>query len=144
MTGKRKYVEKVLGQKVDALQVLSNGMAMRACTVKYGVSLGNWNKNNDKIIASISQNQAPTQKRSSWVIGDGKLVDERVYEWFASARSRNIPVSGRILQEKALKVAEGIGMNDFKASNGWLEAFRKRHNIRFRMLSGESTGMDQQ
>jgi hypothetical protein len=29
MTGKRKYVEKTSGQKVDALQDLSNGMSMR-------------------------------------------------------------------------------------------------------------------
>ena len=28
MTGKKKYVEKTLGQKVDALLDLSNGMAM--------------------------------------------------------------------------------------------------------------------
>ena len=28
MTRKRKYIEKTLGQKVDALQDLSNGMAM--------------------------------------------------------------------------------------------------------------------
>ena len=78
------------------------------------------------------------------VIGDGKLVDEWVYEWFAGARSRNIHVYGRILQEKALKVAGGIRMNDFRASNGWLEAFCKRHNVWFRMLLGERIGMDQQ
>ena len=52
----------------------------------------------------------PPKKRLTRVIGDGKLVDERVYEWFASACSRNILVSGRILQEKALKVAEGPGV----------------------------------
>jgi hypothetical protein len=32
----------------------------------------------------------------------------------------------------------------FRASNSWLEAFRKRHNVRFRMLLGERMGMDQQ
>ena len=34
--------------------------------------------------------------RACGVIGDGKLIDERVYEWFAGARSRNIHVYGRI------------------------------------------------
>jgi hypothetical protein len=46
-------------------------------------------------------------------------------------------------QTKALQVATSIGLNDFKASNGWLEAFRKHHCIQFRLLSGESTGMDE-
>jgi hypothetical protein len=33
------------------------------------------------------------------------------------------------LQTKTLQVAASIGLNDFKASNGWLEVFRKRHYI---------------
>ena len=33
-------------------------------------------------------------------------------------------------------------MDKFKASNGWLESFRKRHNILFRTLSGESAQLD--
>jgi hypothetical protein len=40
-------------------------------------------------------------------------------------------------------VAANIGLNDFKASNGWLEAFYKRHCIQFHLLSGESAGMDE-
>jgi hypothetical protein len=47
------------------------------------------------------------------------------------------------LQTKALQVAANIGLNDFRASNGWLEAFRKRHYIQFRLLSRESAGMDE-
>jgi hypothetical protein len=35
-----------------------------------------------------------------------------------------------------------IGLNDIRAWNDWLEAFRKRHCIQFRLLSGESAGMD--
>jgi hypothetical protein len=47
------------------------------------------------------------------------------------------------LQTKALQVAASIGLNDFRASNGWLEAFHKHHCIQFRLLSRESAGMDQ-
>jgi len=66
---------------------------------------------------------------------NGKVIDERIYKWFANARCRNIPIFGPILQTKALQVATSIGLNDFRASNGWLEVFRKRHYIQFRLLS---------
>jgi hypothetical protein len=46
------------------------------------------------------------------------------------------------LQTKALQVAANIGLNDFRASNGWLEAFRKRHCIQICLLFRESAGMD--
>jgi hypothetical protein len=42
------------------------------------------------------------------------------------------------LQTKALQVAANIGLSEFRASNGWLEAFRKRHCIQFHLLSGET------
>jgi hypothetical protein len=47
------------------------------------------------------------------------------------------------LQTKALQVATIIGLNNFKASNGWLEAFRNRHYIQFHLMSGESAEMDE-
>jgi len=47
------------------------------------------------------------------------------------------------LQTKALEVVANIGLNDFKASNSWLEAFRKCHYIQFCLLSRESIGMDE-
>lgn len=43
-----------------------------------------------------------------------------------------------MLKEKALQVATSLEICNFKASNGWLESFRKRHNIQFATLNGES------
>ena len=39
--------------------------------------------------------------------------------------------------EEGLSLAEQMGHDQFKASNGWLECFKKRHNIRQFAVSGE-------
>lgn len=36
-----------------------------------------------------------------------------------------------------------LGCDDFTASNGWLEAWRRRHNVKFAVLSGESAEVPQ-
>ena len=57
-------------------------------------------------------------------------LDDAVWSWFCEARSRNIPMSGRLIQEKAAVLATAIGHDDFTASNGWLDRWKTRHNVR--------------
>ncbi len=121
MSGKKKYTKKTLAKKAKALQDLDSGMFVRACTAKYFVSIDtiiNWKKNKSEIISSIFGFISLSQKRPTRVSDNGKVINERVYEWFANACYRNIPVSGPILQTKALQVVASIGLNNFKASNG--------------------------
>ena len=40
--------------------------------------------------------------------------------------------------EKAKEVAKRLGFEDFKASNGWLNHWKKRHHIKQMTVSGES------
>ena len=65
-------------------------------------------------------------------------MNELTWEWFKDATTRRLPVSGPMLRERALKFASELGNVEFKASNGWLEAFRKRHQIVFGKMNGES------
>ena len=48
-----------------------------------------------------------------------------------------------MIKEFALQAAEQLKRNDFKASNGWLESFKKRHYISQGLLSGERRDVDQ-
>jgi hypothetical protein len=56
-------------------------------------------------------------------------INKVVWEWFTSARSKNIHISGPMAQNEALVVAKSLGYYQFKASAGCLNNFKKRHNI---------------
>ena len=71
-------------------------------------------------------------------------IDEAMNTWFLQVRSTNLPVSGPMVREKAMKLAADLGYQDFKASEGWLARFRNRHNIVFRTVSGEANAAPQE
>jgi hypothetical protein len=54
----------------------------------------------------------------------------------------NISVTGPMLQAKAREIAQRLHVENFQASNGWLESLTTRHNINFRFLNGESAAVD--
>ena len=59
------------------------------------------------------------------------------------ARAKNIPVSGRILQERAKQFSVELGYDSFTASNGWQQRWQKRHNVKMAVLSGEGADVDE-
>nr|XP_002735421.1 PREDICTED: tigger transposable element-derived protein 6-like [Saccoglossus kowalevskii] len=69
-------------------------------------------------------------------------INGLVWTWFQQARAKHIPISGPMLQEKALSFASELGVQDFKASNGWLESWRGRYSIKSFKVNGESADVD--
>jgi hypothetical protein len=66
-------------------------------------------------------------------------TNEALSLWVTAAMENRLILSGAILQNKALTFAMNFDdEKDFKASEGWLEAFKKRHGIRSYILHGES------
>jgi hypothetical protein len=55
-------------------------------------------------------------------------TNESVWEWFVSVMLRNLYLDQwyRNMQRKLLK---NSGKSEFKASNGWINSFRRRHKI---------------
>ncbi|GBM53707.1 Tigger transposable element-derived protein 4 [Araneus ventricosus] len=64
-------------------------------------------------------------------------VEECVGKWFVQCHDQNLPESGLMLQQKTEDFAKELESNsEFKASNGWMTNFKKRHNIGFRKICG--------
>ncbi|GBM94269.1 Tigger transposable element-derived protein 6 [Araneus ventricosus] len=69
-------------------------------------------------------------------------INEAVLEWFKTVREKKISVSGPMIQHKAKELADALGVENFSASNGWLDRFRIRNNITFRLLCREVAHVD--
>lgn len=61
---------------------------------------------------------------------------------FRKVRGLNIPVSGTLLQERALHFSQKLGYENFKASNGFLEKFKERQGITGQAECNEEKSVD--
>ena len=64
-------------------------------------------------------------------------INGLLWEWYTRRRASNIPVDGPMLVEEAQIIAERIGDDTFKETSGWLEKWKKRHNIGQMNIAGE-------
>ncbi|CAG2205244.1 unnamed protein product [Mytilus edulis] len=69
-------------------------------------------------------------------------INDIVWKWFNTARAKGIPISGPIIQEKALQIADELTIPDFKASNGWLDRWKSRYSVHAFKVNGESASVD--
>ena len=65
-------------------------------------------------------------------------INESLYKWYTLATSRNIYPAGPQLCEKARQIAEKLGVDNFKGSNGWLDRWKKRYDVHRMKINGES------
>jgi hypothetical protein len=103
----------------------------------------------ERLINSIIKNKAEIlQQWEKGADGGRKIIkarkclypglNEKVFEWFGISRGKNISITGKMIQEKAILLSVELNYEDFTASNGWLNRFQVRHNIKCSVLSGES------
>ena len=64
--------------------------------------------------------------------------DNETWAFFCEAHEKNIHVNGPLLQSQASEIAMKYNYDKFSASNGWLESFCDRHQIKMANLHGES------
>ena len=71
-------------------------------------------------------------------------INNAVILWFQRAREIGIPISGPMLQTVAMEFSNKMNIPGFAASNGWLDAFKTRYNIKQKAITGESQDADKQ
>jgi len=97
-------------------------------------------KNKARIIKSYESNlksNASLVTRRKRKSPNGELND-LLYEWYQLALRKNVVPDGPTLMEQAKAIAQRLGINGFKASNGWLHKWKVSHNLKCRTVSGES------
>jgi hypothetical protein len=137
-------VELNLGQRMQVLHRIDEGYSYNKIMDEFGIAKGTITKikaSRASLEQMVQENANTSIMRTKRLKNNAAELDMRVYEWFSQARSRGICITGPMIKEKATISADHIGMDGFKASNGWLECFQKRHNISWRAVSGESNNM---
>ena len=61
-----------------------------------------------------------------------------MFKWILVVRSRNVAVSALLFKTKATEFAEKVNVENLKVSDGWLDRWKKRFNVSFKTVSGES------
>ena len=70
-----------------------------------------------------------------------QLANE-VYKFCREILDLGVPLFNSMIRSKALFIGQNMRMNQFKASTTWSTNFIKKHNLRYRLISGESRSVD--
>jgi transcriptional regulator with XRE-family HTH domain len=145
MAKRKLQMELSLQQKSEVLQRIQKGESQSKLAEQYGVSntIVSIKKNEHSIINAVESNSSQNRRRKIKKT-ENEEVNNIILEFFIKFRAQNIPVTGPMLQAKAAEIASSLQIEKFTASNGWLKAFRRRNNINFRVLCGESANVDKE
>jgi len=152
---KRKRTEISLATKVQIIKELESGKSQANVSSVY--------KLGTSTISDIWKHRESLKAKVDSVSQDYKRVreaeipslDMAVFNWFCKLRATNSPVRDDMLKMKAIQLAKqtliGIprpptaeafkfinSLEEFKASNGWLAGFKRRHQIKSFKVCGES------
>jgi len=126
----KKRRELTIRDKLDVINA-SEGKSQRQLAAQFNIcksQVHNILKRKNEIKETFCASPAPERKRR-FIRTENEDVNLSTLEWYVSQREGYISVTGAMIQRKARELAQQMGKKDFKASNGWLESFRKRHNI---------------
>ncbi|CAM4655858.1 unnamed protein product [Lepidochelys kempii] len=136
-------------EKLYALDQLKKSKQQTQLPRDLGISestLRGWKKEEKLCILSCILEEETGLQCKTIKFANDESLDSALYQWFVQARSEGFPISGPILKAQAEKFDHLINRNEskFKASNDWLDRFKKRHAISQVLVSGEICSADKE
>ena len=142
MAPKRTFL--TLDTKYQAILEVEKGVMKKVVADKFGIppsTLSTWLRKKDAIKAKCEAGTVGP-KAMTMKAGHFEKTEHAILQYILEARAANIEFTGTIIKIKAEEFAKRFGENGFCASNGWLDRFKRRHNIKFKNVVGEANSVD--
>ena len=133
-----------LEKRAEAVRLLNSGQSIRKVCKIMGcgrTQIHDISKRKRETMEEYAKSPNVKAKRRCRDTGFEE-INRLTWIWFQDSTGRRFNISGPLIQERALIFAHELGISTFKASNGWLESFLKRHDIVFKKLTGERGDVD--
>lgn len=142
---KRKKCCVTIDMKLNALKRLDEGESVSKVADDLNVgrsTVVGWKKARSNIESWCAKRQCNESmgERKSMKGSGYEQVSDALYQWFRVQREKGTTLSGPMLQERALKYYGELkeeGESGFTASNGWLERWKLRYNVKLLSTCGD-------
>lgn len=138
---KRKRTCLTINQKLEVIKYLESGVPVsRICNI-YGIrkqTVSDIKKNKDKLNNFMSKcDESDMNPRKRMKMARETTLEEALLKWYVQQRSNGVQVQAIELKSAAIILAHHLNIVSFKADDGWLWRFRKRHGILNKRIDGE-------
>ncbi|EFP10421.1 hypothetical protein CRE_22974 [Caenorhabditis remanei] len=63
-------------------------------------------------------------------------LNKLVWKHFKDCQATGMQINGKHLKDQAMRYAKEMGLESFRGSEGWLDAFKRRHRIDLKTMTG--------
>jgi len=132
-----KRQELSFAERIKVIQARESGKSMRQLAAQFGcgkTQILNIISQKDSLLKEweekhgVNNPYISSRKRRPRITGNEE-INSRVWDWYKAQKSAGIHVTGPMKQQEALRIAGDLGITNFAASNGWLDSFRRLHNL---------------
>lgn len=139
---KRRHVTLSLTDKIEVIKKLDQGEKVINIAKEYNIgksTVSEIKKKRESILAYCSKVECDLSTRRTLRPAKHPEVEQALYEWYIQQRAENVFISGDAICDKArFFYKEMTQKDDFRASKGWVDHFKKRFGIKLSALKGEN------